>query len=241
MRHLWKFAAFSREFVDIFCSNFQKNRLTDFQKCRISLIWAALESSDPRASNGGPNVEIWPNAADLITVEMSRLTWNWVWNQQKSWQKNISFCQLGFFKRDEISSKKSNADVWPAVGCVRIRAFQRRSNHCCCTTNLWGCGASFLKARRNVRILSKMAPQSFQKAALGVEIELSETICAEVWAILLNAAIPKLSRKSLFEIGFIFWIWFSATNETFMFALNYKGFLFKLFVVRFAFKVRVGL
>ena len=42
--------------------------------------------------------------------------------------KNILFCQLGFFKRDEISSKKSIADVWPAVGCVRIRAFQRRSN-----------------------------------------------------------------------------------------------------------------
>ena len=151
-----------RQFVDLFCSNFQKNRLTDFQKCRISLIWAALESSDPGASNGGPNVEIWPNAADLITVEMSRLTRNWVWNQPKSWQKNILFCQLGFFKRDEISSKKSNADVWPTVGCVRIRAFQRRSNYCC-TTILWGCGASFLKTRRNVRILSKIGPQSLKK------------------------------------------------------------------------------
>ena len=121
-------------------SNFQKNRRTDFQNCRSSLIWAALESSDPRASNGGPNVEIGPNAADLITVEMSRLTRNWVWNQQKSWQKNIFFCQLGFFKRNEISSKKSNAGVWPAVGCVRIRAFQCRSNYCC-TTNLWGSNA----------------------------------------------------------------------------------------------------
>ena len=129
------------------------------------LIWAALESSDPRASNGGPNVEIWPNAADLAGFEMSRLTRNWVWNQQKSWQKNILFCQLGQFKRDEISSKKSNADVWPTVGCVRIRAFQRRSNYCC-RTNLWGCGASFLKTRRNVRTLSKIAAQK----AAGVRI-----------------------------------------------------------------------
>ena len=95
-------------------------------------------------------------------VEMSWLTRNWVWNQQKSWQKNILFSQLDFFKRDEISSKKSNANVWPAVGCVRIRAFQRRSNYCC-ATNLWGCGASFLKTRRNVRILSKMCPQSLKK------------------------------------------------------------------------------
>ena len=47
-----------RQFMDLFCSNFQKNRLTDFQKCRVSLIRSALETSDPGASNGGPNVEI---------------------------------------------------------------------------------------------------------------------------------------------------------------------------------------
>ena len=27
-----------RQFLDLFCSNFQENRLTDFQKCPISLI-----------------------------------------------------------------------------------------------------------------------------------------------------------------------------------------------------------
>ena len=85
-----------RQFADTFCSNFQKNRLTDFQNCRISLSWAALESSDPRASNGGSNVEIWPNAADLITVETSRLTRNWDWNQQKSWQKTFYFVNSAF-------------------------------------------------------------------------------------------------------------------------------------------------
>ena len=47
-----------RQFVDLFCFNFQKKRLTDFQKCRIALISDALESSDPGASNGGSNVEI---------------------------------------------------------------------------------------------------------------------------------------------------------------------------------------
>ena len=45
----------------------------------------------------------------------------------------------------------TNADVWPTVGCVRIRAFQRRSNYCC-TANMRDCGALFLKTRRNVRI-----------------------------------------------------------------------------------------
>ena len=47
-----------RQFVNLFCSNFQKNHLTDFQKCRIALIRGALESSAPGASNVGSNVEI---------------------------------------------------------------------------------------------------------------------------------------------------------------------------------------
>ena len=145
-----------RRFVNIFCSNFQKNRLTDFQKCRIALIWGALEISDPGASNGGSNVEIGPNAVDLEVDQKLSL------KSAKKLAKNISFCQLGFFKRDEISSKTSNADVWPAVRCVRIRALQRRSNHCC-TTNLWGCSASFVETRRNVRISSKISPQSLKK------------------------------------------------------------------------------
>ena len=114
-------------------TNFQENHLTDFQKSRTALIWSALESSDPGASNGASIVEIWPNAADLVGFEIMSLTRNWVWNHQKSWQKHISFCQLCQFKRDEINSKKSNADVWLAIGCVRIRAFQRRSNDCCTT------------------------------------------------------------------------------------------------------------
>ena len=105
----------------VFCSNFQKNRLVDFQKCRIFLIWAALETSDPGASNGGSNVQIWLNAADLIAVEMSRLTRNWVWNQQKSWQ-NILFCQSDQFKRDEIGRIRSDFDVWSPIRCARIRA-----------------------------------------------------------------------------------------------------------------------
>ena len=61
--------------------------------------------------------------------------------------KNILFCQLGFFKRDEISSKKSNADVWTTVGCVRIGALQRRSNYCC-ATNLKPVSHA-LKCRKN--------------------------------------------------------------------------------------------
>ena len=47
-----------RRFVDTFCSNFQKNGPTDFQKSRKALILGALESYDPGASNGVSNVEI---------------------------------------------------------------------------------------------------------------------------------------------------------------------------------------
>ena len=47
-----------RRFVDTFCSNFQKNGPTDFQKSRKALILCALESYDPGASNGVSNVEI---------------------------------------------------------------------------------------------------------------------------------------------------------------------------------------
>ena len=42
------------------------------------------------------NVEIWPNAADLAGFEMSRLARNWVWNQQKSWQKTFYFVNSAF-------------------------------------------------------------------------------------------------------------------------------------------------
>ena len=94
--------------MDTFCSNFQKNGPTDFQKSRKALILGALESYDPGASNGVSNVEIWPNAANLVSFDLSRFTRNWVWNRQKSWQKLTFFCQPGNFKRDEVGSKISD-------------------------------------------------------------------------------------------------------------------------------------
>ena len=39
-------------------------------------IRSSLESSDPGASNGGPNVEIRPLEANLASFEVARLPWN---------------------------------------------------------------------------------------------------------------------------------------------------------------------
>ena len=55
-------------------SRFQKWGATFSQVCRAALIRPALESSDPDASNGGPNVGVWVFGADLITFEKAELT-----------------------------------------------------------------------------------------------------------------------------------------------------------------------
>ena len=148
-----------KRFVDTFCSKFQKNGPTGFQKSRKALILGALESYDPGASNGVSNVEIWPNAANLVSFDVSRFTRNLVWNRQKGWQKLTYFCQHGHFKRDEISSKKSDSDGRPTVGCARIYTFQHEWNYCCGTI-MRSCSVKCLKTKRKYWILSKMCPQS---------------------------------------------------------------------------------
>ena len=104
---------------------FKSIAFLSFEVCRKALILAhrmAVQTSQSdrmRPISGILKCRGWPE----IEFEIS-----------KSWQKNILFSQLGFFKRDEISLKKLNADVWPTVGCARIRAFQRRSNYWCTAT-----------------------------------------------------------------------------------------------------------
>jgi len=53
-----------------FCSHFQKNHFVRSQVYRKALIRSALGSTDPRASNSGPNVEIQPLGANLQSFEV---------------------------------------------------------------------------------------------------------------------------------------------------------------------------
>ena len=50
---------------------FQKKCLPRSQVCRTAQIYSALESPDPGAFNGGPNVEIRRLEADLVTFEVA--------------------------------------------------------------------------------------------------------------------------------------------------------------------------
>ena len=62
-----------RHFVDTFCSQFQKMRITGLQTHLKILIRSTLKSTDPGASNGGSNFEIRPLEADLVSFEVAML------------------------------------------------------------------------------------------------------------------------------------------------------------------------
>ena len=57
---------------------------------------------------------------------------------------------MSIFKGDEMGSKWSDEQIWPAVGKHRIRAFQRTLNehH---TTHTRACGALFVKTIEQCR------------------------------------------------------------------------------------------
>ena len=86
-----------RQFVDTFCSHFQKNGFTAFQTWRTDLIWRALETSDPGASNRGSNVEIWPPGPNLARFKMAKLPRNWVF-LAKLLTKNLYFLATQTFQ-----------------------------------------------------------------------------------------------------------------------------------------------
>ena len=97
--------------------------------CRTTLIQSALESSDPRASNGGSNVRIRPLGVDLITFEMAELPKNMLFSSTfLSIPNPITWESDNYFKSHEVDPKWSDFDVLPTIRCARIRAFQRTSN-----------------------------------------------------------------------------------------------------------------
>ena len=62
-----------RHFVYTFCSKFEKKWIIGSQACRRMLIRRALKSTDPGASNGGPNFQTRPLEAALVSFEVARL------------------------------------------------------------------------------------------------------------------------------------------------------------------------
>ncbi len=52
----------------------RRYNITTSQVCRAAIIRPALESSDPDASNGGPNVVVGLFGADLTAFEKAELT-----------------------------------------------------------------------------------------------------------------------------------------------------------------------
>ena len=58
----------------MFWSQFQRKWIKGFQAHRKMLNWSALKSTDPGASNVGPNFEIRSLEADLVSFEVARLS-----------------------------------------------------------------------------------------------------------------------------------------------------------------------
>ena len=80
-------------------------------------------------NNGGSNVEIPPLGAHLITFETAELPKNMIFLSTvfRPIATPIPW-QLPHFESAEIGPKWSDFDVWPTVGCARIRVFQRILN-----------------------------------------------------------------------------------------------------------------
>ena len=113
-------------------SRFQKWVATVSQVCRAAIIRPALETSDPDASNGGPNVGVWLFVADLTTFEKAEFTKENVFLSTFLLISNSISGQPWHFIRHEIGRIGSDFDVWHtircAIRCARHRAFQRTSN-----------------------------------------------------------------------------------------------------------------
>ena len=87
---------------------------------------SAFESTDSDTFNEGPNFEIQPLEADLVSSEVARLLRKLKWN--------------------EISPRRLIFGVCPLVGCAKIVAFERTLVALQSLNNRWVCQGHYFPA-----------------------------------------------------------------------------------------------
>ena len=82
--------------------DFQKKIVLRTRVCRTALIWSALESTDPDASNGGSNFEFRHFGAELVPFELEKKFQNLV--SPKSVRKFSSEQRFQSFSKSQSST-----------------------------------------------------------------------------------------------------------------------------------------